>query len=318
MDCISQAGWSLGTSVFNFSQVLIDGIATVTGLKFLIGAVQDSWNMLIGKEMEALRGEAMAYLSLDWEVFKKAMPIILPRLLSLLMNLIPLPPFLINWAQGGMRLISKAINYYTFYHNYVHVLIDLITTFWYCYRGAGDCCYPQDYKDRWSAAVEKKAKGQTKGFAESIGDTLNMAGRRVFGALLSDERVKVEMMSTDIVVSKIRIRLYSLRPDFLERLQLKHTKPLPKWIREMKNDASFWSHQLFFGVSAQEVQKYFPKAVKQYCLSTRRKYQNQPRCVKYILISRLPQNLKYALQVLNDNLHKEKISTCYNCLKFPF
>jgi hypothetical protein len=313
MDCITAAGTSFGKTLFNFTDVVVDGIATATGLKFVAGAIKDSFNMLIGKEIEALRGEAMAYLSLDWEMFKKALPILLPRLLMVITNFLPLPAFLINWTQKGMNLINRGVAYYTFYHNYVHLLVEVFIVFWNCYRGSGDCCYPQSYKDRYAEAIRRKEAGETKDFEERVGDTFSMLGRRISGAigsLISDERVKYEIMTTDLIVDHLSIKLYSLRPDFLHQLGLAKGKKLPKWIRDMQCDRGFWEHQLFFSVSAQELERHYPLAVKQYCFT-------KSQCVRYILLSALPPNLRRTLFRLNHDLSQERLSICYNCLKYP-
>jgi hypothetical protein len=296
------------TNLWNVPATLIHTALTASGLKFIANGVNTFLTHLIGKESDALRQEAMGLLSLDWTVFMNALPLLLPNMLIRMMDFLPIPAFLVSPLKNGVQFVTSISNYHKFFTYYLSLLWDILTTLWYCFRGSGECCYPSVLKEKYKAAKEREAKGVDIGVGQRLSNAFGTLGRQ-FTSLFSDERVKRHLFSTGLILDGLEVHMYVLRPDFLSQLQLEKSKTLPKWIREMQAHPRFWREQVFYGVSAQEVEKIHPEAVCSYCFTQKKMKRSKhlPRCTKYILYSKLPHKLRRTLDQMNYDLYENRV-----------
>lgn len=282
--------------VWRLSPSILSNLTSVYGFEFMTYGIPGFLENLFGPHSTALRKEAAGYAKLDWPLFYAALPLLLPKLLQILLQIIPIPKSMVKVHQvkkNILELLPYVAAVQLYLNNYIGFLWNILTTIWYCARGSKECCFPSTLKEKYSIAIAEEKVTQKKGYFN-----------RALEAMWSDDRIKQHLNTTNFEVNGLRIHMYMLRSDFLQQLGLEKSITLPKWIRNVKQHQAFWNRQVFFGVSAQEVQKKYPEAVQSYCFATKtKKKQRLPRCIKYILLSKLPTSLQQALDKMNHDLY---------------
>ena len=269
-------------------------INSISGILHAIIPVSDVnhifWNQ------ENLREEALKIFNLDWDIVLSILPLLLPKIIRLFLGFLPIPPYLWRPIDKGLALISGGYQIMNAFGFLVRFSIDAVSTVWNCINFSGNCCFPRLWKEQNIRFEEISKLSTFAKISEAPKQLLSYLGQY----LPSDERAKIRLGYSGVQIDGMNIYLYTLNPIYLRKFFSHYSTgsstKKPKYLRRLYQSTNFCKKgQIFYSVSANEIEKQIPLAVKQICL-------RKKDCYRYIIFDHLPKKLQYALFSLNMDL----------------